>query len=248
MSIDDFKIEDSTEDNHLIAFEKGDSSRCVFAKNSRLIARVHLATQRNIQCIRWFAPTLIKWKLHINQGKKCDSINDGYTIIGMRPERLTLENGKYVYKTETRLMQIDKLEETALHIVKHLQLSMNHIKKYICQDRVIMNEIFNNLTLEAIGRQATAFFIGLNYHSRCHTDVDMFYTLATVIAPKEICADDVIYFFIFPTLGIRVLLRSSDLFMFNPILPHSCSNRRYPGCHIMSAYVSRKTFLRSHSL
>ena len=129
------------------------------------------------------------------------------------------------------------------HIVKHLQLSMIHIKNYICEDKIIMNEIVNNLTLETIRCQATTFLIDLNYHSRCHTDVDMFYTLATVIAPKEIFADDVIYCFIFPILGIRVPLRSADLFMFNPILLHSCSDTRYPGCHIMSAYVSQKQFL-----
>ena len=116
------------------------------------------------------------------------------------------------------------------------------------QDQNIMNEIVNNLTLEAIGGQATAFSIGLNYHSRCHTDVDMFYTLDTVIARKDVCANDVIYSFIFPTLGIRIPLRSGDSFLFNPILPHSCSNPRYRGCHIMSAYVSRKTILRSNPL
>ena len=49
-----------------------------------------------------------------------------------------------------------------------------------------MNEIVNNLTLEAIEHQAAAFSIGANYHSRCHVDVDMLYTLATVIAPKDI--------------------------------------------------------------
>ena len=67
---------------------------------------------------------------------------------------------------KTRSTQIDQLEETVCHIVKHLQLSMNHINKYIHQDKDIMNEIVNNLTRGAIGRQASAFSIGLNYHSR----------------------------------------------------------------------------------
>ena len=79
------------------------------------------------------------------------------------------------------------------HIVNHLQLSMNHITNYICRKQHDMNEIVDNLTLEVIGRQAAAFSIGVNYHSRCHIDVDMFYTLATVIAPIYICVDEVIY-------------------------------------------------------
>ena len=73
-----------------------------------------------------------------------------------------------------------------IHIVNHLQLSMNHITKYIDREQHVMNEIVKNLPLEAIRRQATAFSIGVNYHSRCHIDVDMFYTLATVIAQKHI--------------------------------------------------------------
>ena len=132
-----------------------------------------------------------------------------------------------------------------IHIVNHLQLSMNHITKYICRKQHVMNEIVNNLTLEVIGRQATAFLIGVNYYLRCHIDVDMSYTLTTVIAPKDICLDDIFYYFIFPTFGIRVLLRYSDLFLSNSIVPHSCSSPRYPGCHIMLAYVSQKTVLRS---
>ena len=87
------------------------------------------------------------------------------------------------------------------------------ISKKYCQDSDIMNEIANNLTLESIGHQSTAFLIGLNYHSRCHTDVEMFYTLATVIAPKGICADDVIYYFMFSTVGIMISLRSGDSFL-----------------------------------
>lgn len=32
LSIDNFEIRDSTEDKHLIAFKKGNSSRCIFGK------------------------------------------------------------------------------------------------------------------------------------------------------------------------------------------------------------------------
>ena len=94
--IDEFKIKDSTEDKHLIVFEEGDSSRYVFAKNSRKVSRFHLATTKNIRRIRWFAPNLIVSKPNITRRKKCDSINNGYAIIGMRPDRLTLENGVYM--------------------------------------------------------------------------------------------------------------------------------------------------------
>ena len=67
LSIDGFDIKDSTEEKHLIAFEKGNSSRCIFAKLSMKIALFHLATKKTINRIRWFAPAIIKWKPHINR-------------------------------------------------------------------------------------------------------------------------------------------------------------------------------------
>ena len=70
-----------------------------------------------------------------------------------------------------------KIEETAVHIVNYLQVSISYITKFIGREQSIMKEIVNELTLDAIGQQATAILIGLNYHSRCHIGVSMFYTL-----------------------------------------------------------------------
>ena len=137
-----------------------------------------------------------------------------------------------------------KLKDTTIRIVNHLQLSINHIKQFIGHEQWIMKKIANKLALDAIGQQVTTFLIGLNYHSHCHIDVDMFYTPATAIAPKDICVDNMIYYFLFQNFEIKILLRSGGSFLFNPIVSHSCYNLRY----IMSAYVSCKTLLRSHPL
>ena len=48
LSIDEFETKDSSEHKHLIAFEEGNSSKCVFAKIARNITRFHLATAKNI--------------------------------------------------------------------------------------------------------------------------------------------------------------------------------------------------------
>ena len=84
--IDHFKTLDSTEDQHILAFDKSQPSLRVFAKVSRANARNHLATTNNINSIRWFAPAIIGAKPNIVRGKKCDSVNDGYAIIGKRPD------------------------------------------------------------------------------------------------------------------------------------------------------------------
>ena len=66
----------------------------------------------------------------------------------------------------------------------------------------------------------------------------MYYTLAMVVAWKEVPADEVIYYFISPAYHIKIPLQTAD----------SCSNPKYDGCYIMSAYVSCKTVLRSNPL
>ena len=78
---DHFKTLDSTEENHILAYDKSENSLRIFAKVSRQIARRHLAAPKNINRIRWFAPEIIKAKPKVVRGKKCDSVNDGYAII-----------------------------------------------------------------------------------------------------------------------------------------------------------------------
>eukprot|EP00536_Pseudo-nitzschia_multiseries_P013281 jgi/Psemu1/309812/fgenesh1_kg.557_\ len=119
------------------------------------------------------------------------------------------------------------------------------MSKFVNLETTVMNEVVNRTTLNAIGHHATAFSIGKDYHSKCHTDANMFYTRLTVIAPKHVSDEEVIYYFVFPTYGVKVPLRSGDTLLFNPLVLHSCSNPKYEGCYIMSAYVSRKTVLRA---
>eukprot|EP00536_Pseudo-nitzschia_multiseries_P006484 jgi/Psemu1/304190/fgenesh1_kg.139_\ len=140
------------------------------------------------------------------------------------------------------------LEQKALHIVKEMQLCLTPMSKLVNLEMTVMNEVVNRTTLNAIGHHTTAFSIGKDYHSKSHTDVDMFYTRLTVIAPKHVSDDEVIYYFVFPTYKVKVPLRSGDTLLFNPLVLYSCSNPKFEGCYIMSAYVSRKTVLRANPL
>eukprot|EP00536_Pseudo-nitzschia_multiseries_P019199 jgi/Psemu1/59443/gm1.59443_g len=166
----------------------------------------------------------------------------------MRPNRLKSGNGVYVFKNNVDSTTKYNLEQKALHIVKEMQLSLTPMSKFVNLETTVMNEVVNCTTLNAIGHHATAFAIGKDYHSKCHTDADMFYTRLTVIAPKHVSDEEVIYYFGFPTYGVKVPLRSGDTLLFNPLVLHCCSNPKYEGCYIMSAYVSRKTVLRANPL
>ena len=77
-----------------------------------------------------------------------------------------------------------KLEKTAVDIVQHMQVSFNSVTRFIAKEYSIMKQIVDRTALNSIGDQATTFSIGVNYHSRCHNDHDMYYTLATVCGPK----------------------------------------------------------------
>ena len=91
-----------------------------------------------------------------------------------------------------------KLEKTAVDIVQHMQVSLNSVTTFIGKECSIMKQIVDRTTLNSIGDQATTFSIGVNYHSRCHINHDMYYTLATVCGPKEVSTKEVVYYFIFP--------------------------------------------------
>mmetsp|Transcript_20390 Transcript_20390/g.41724 ORF Transcript_20390/g.41724 Transcript_20390/m.41724 type:complete len:113 (-) Transcript_20390:28-366(-) len=108
-----------------------------------------------------------------------------------------------------------------------------------------MMKIVQETAFNVIGTHAPAFSVGKNYHSRCHIDHDMYFTMATVISHLEDHGDEIIYYFTFPTFAIKIPSRSGDSLLFNPSLPHSCSNPKYSNAYIMSAYVSKKTVLQS---
>eukprot|EP00536_Pseudo-nitzschia_multiseries_P009556 jgi/Psemu1/306631/fgenesh1_kg.270_\ len=248
VSIDSFKTVDSTDKKFVLAFAESEPSLRIFAKASRQFAKQRLGTPENIEITRTFAGQIVQSKPKIGRGTKCDSVNSGYAIIGMRPNRLKSGNGVYVFKNNVDSTTKANLEQKALHIVKEMQLCLTPMSKLVNLETTVMNEVVNRTTLNAIGNHVTAFSIGKDYHSKSHTDVDMFYTRLTVIAPKHVSDDEVIYYFVFPTYGVKVPLRSGDTLLFNPLVLHSCSNPKFEGSYIMSAYVSRKTVLRANPL
>eukprot|EP00536_Pseudo-nitzschia_multiseries_P018769 jgi/Psemu1/316285/fgenesh1_kg.3083_\ len=60
----------------------------------------------------------------------------------------------------------------------------------------------------------------------------MFYTCLTVIAPTHVSEEEVIYYFVFPSYGVKVPLKSGDTLLFNPLVLHRCLNPKYEGCYI----------------
>ena len=90
--------------------------------------------------------------------------------------------------------------------------------------------------------------ISVDYSSASHTDRDFFHTVLSVRSfdksPDNMLPFDCnyadspepVHHFMFPTIGIAVALRPGDHLIFNPNVPHCCSDK-------FSAYMNHRTYL-----
>jgi len=98
MSIQDFTPIDSSKTRSCWVTDKCDMTIHIFAKISRDTALSRLANPNNIRDLRATSEDIIKSKPEVKIGIKCDSINSGYGIMGIRPDRNTPNNGTYAFK------------------------------------------------------------------------------------------------------------------------------------------------------
>jgi hypothetical protein len=87
---------------------------------------------------------------------------------------------------------------------------------------------------------ATQFAMSKRYCSRVHTDADYFQTTLMVYDAKA-PPDEVLYYFCFPTYKFAIPMKSGDIIVFNPLVPHCASNPSRVTALIYSCYVSKKT-------
>lgn len=87
---------------------------------------------------------------------------------------------------------------------------------------------------------ATQVALSIRYCSRVHTDKDFFLTTLSCYDERA-GPDEILYYFCFPTYGIAVPMRSGDIILFNPLVPHCATNPRRETAMIYSCYVSNKT-------
>lgn len=252
LCIDDLRTLDSTDEKFIMVVDESQQSLRLFAKASRKMAKQHLARSNIIESTRKFVEESVRVKPSISRGCECGSVDKGYAIYGTRPNRMQPGLGVYAFKSVKKKVSYTETElnQAVDHIVEEMEKCLLPTARFFELERSVMTQIVEKTGLKTIGKWSPAFSIGKEYHSKCHVDADFYYTHLTVVGPAEVNGvniddDEVIYFFIFPTYGIKIPLRSGDTLMFNPTVLHSCSNPKYPGCYIMSAFVSRRTILRA---
>jgi hypothetical protein len=144
------------------------------------------------------------------------------------------------------LGKITVSDETCRNILMCICRSLCHQSFAPCKEISYLQDIlinwgqFLNLLLHFFGGIA----FGTNVFLHCHTDANFRMSISQVFLkgrPVYHTHDDIIAYFCFPTLGVAVLLRPGDYFMFNALIPHCISSRCNLDDEIMCTSVYLKT-------
>ena len=248
LSIDTFQVIDSSLKRHVIVYDNQSTKLCLFAKISRERVSPKLSGRRPAERLRNFGKEMSRCMLNIKRGKQCGSEDSGYFIVGERPNRSAPGIGDYKCKPNITENKLSSLRSIAGDIVNDMEEACRPLKYHLQFEESVAHQLRNSFKLNTVGTLATAFAMGMTYQSKCHTDKDYYYSLLTVTAQMKKYDTEIIHWFVFPGYKAkRVPLRTGDVLLFNPMIPHCCSNPRFEGSTIMSAYCSQKTVFRSES-
>jgi hypothetical protein len=186
----------------------------------------------------------IKVKNNVFRGLNNDGICNSYFCFGFRKNPKNSEIGKYSFGgkcEETAVQQIEDniaklvgdLEKVTQSFFSNLSVAKNYQK---------IKEQFSipTITDSNVGL-ATQFSVSKDYWSQVHVDEDYMFTSLSCCCRDSESREAILYNFCFPTYNLRVPLRHGDVIVFDPAIPHSCSNPSGLNCYIMSSYVSQKT-------
>ena len=186
-------------------------------------------------------------KPNVKRGEDNCGVHSRYICFGYRKEQAKSgELGQYAFTpncdadkesqiTKRIAALVGKMENTATTLCSLLP-EYSHFKKV---------QKMLSLPTVASGKNATAmqFSAGRDYWSQAHTDPDYYFTLLSALSANPDDYKEILYYFCFPEYKLKIPIRSSELLVFNPAAVHSCSNCKFPGSYIFSAYVSEKTVM-----
>eukprot|EP00532_Pseudo-nitzschia_australis_P015969 CAMPEP_0168261558 /NCGR_PEP_ID=MMETSP0141_2-20121125/9134_1 /TAXON_ID=44445 /ORGANISM="Pseudo-nitzschia australis, Strain 10249 10 AB" /LENGTH=142 /DNA_ID=CAMNT_0008199697 /DNA_START=68 /DNA_END=493 /DNA_ORIENTATION=- len=133
MSINEFKTIDSKEIDHCLVLDENLEldNRTIFAKVSREMVKRGMASMVNTIFLRSYVEKLMQHKPQVDQGKKCDSVNTGYRVMGSHPDQTSLGNREYAFRPGVPNKKQKELQQKTAHIIKHLQTSLQTINPLI---------------------------------------------------------------------------------------------------------------------
>ena len=182
---------------------------------------------------------------NVKRGGMRSGVESKYVCVGSRKNPLDCELGQYAFKPG--VSETDKLaiKEGIMDLVNTLESkSMNELDRAHLKgdQRADFARVQQKFGLPSISEDgvATQFSLAKGYSSPVHVDNDAFYSTLSVY-DETATEDQVLYHFCFPTYGIAIPMRSGDIIVFNPLVPHCATNPRVKTALIYSMYVSNKT-------
>jgi hypothetical protein len=194
--------------------------------------------------------------MHLNmaRGKKKRGRSCKYICSGYRKDPLTKKVSYYAfeqwasnraaYNLKIRIRKlVSDIEEFALNYLLASDLSaFAKIREEGKLEDVLITGAKGKFTQMALAKK---------YWSPLHLDDDFFPTALSCYSPSSVNSgnvNEILYYFVFPTLGVAVPMRSMDMLVFNSRIPHCATNYRKDDAYIFSFFTSAKTTLTQTAL
>jgi hypothetical protein len=185
-------------------------------------------------------------KPNVVRGLKRNGVVKQYVCHGYRKNPKDRDIGEYEFSKGTSEERKQEIKDGVNKLVQDMEqrglAEMGAANLRVCagyMDFFKMQDKFN-LPSMVYGGIATQFALSIWYSSRVHTDKDYFLTTLSVY-DAEAGPDEVLYYFCFPTYVVAIPMRSGDIIVFNPTVPHCATNPSRKTAKIYSCYVSKKT-------
>jgi hypothetical protein len=185
-------------------------------------------------------------KPNVIRGSLRNGLVQQYVCHGYRKNPLDCVIGEYAFNAGVSETEQNSIKRGISLLVGEMEekvmAEMNAANFEQCagyDDFFRMQDIFDLPSLSEWGI-ATQFALSTRYCSRVHTDADYFLT-TLMVYDAEAEPDEVLYYFCFPTYNCAIPMKSGDIIVFNPLVPHGATNPSRETSMIYSCYVSKKT-------
>jgi hypothetical protein len=182
--------------------------------------------------------------------KKCFGTNRTYLCYGHRKDPLGTKLGQYsllpnttddVKKFNDGIGDIVSfLESASRSVLYSLQSSITFLDvkdKYRIPDMYAHKDLDKETSTRGF---ATQFCVGVYYWSSIHIDNYFYYTTLSCLS-DHMDDNSILFYFVFSSYIVDVPMRSGDIFCFNPLISHCCTDPTTHGVKKISCYASAKT-------
>jgi hypothetical protein len=187
--------------------------------------------------------SVIKAKNSVARGVSCASLSKKYILMGYRKNPLGSNVTQYTYRPNTPQPFQDELTKAVSDFAGAFEpigariIPPGDKAAFECLQVLAGIPKLSSATTGC----ATQIAMGVDYWSSVHIDDDCFYSTLTCISLQNTNPGRVLHYFLFPSVGVAVPIRDGDVLVFNPLLPHCCTNATESGTVLCSLYVSGKT-------